>query len=203
MLQQYLGYYTHNGVGYIFMSFIDGRPLNDAVLYSYSPEQRSSLADSLLSVITRLQDIPPAPPSSAIGGLAGSAPLILPPDFPPSSFPSEVSLYTFMSNYIGDLFGQSAVWASLKTLATRPTSRDLRFVHGDLAGRNLLVRDARIVGLLDWEWSGWYPKEFEAARGVSELRARPSRVAEVILGHLRVQDSDLVNKLVEFYGCLP
>jgi serine/threonine protein kinase len=33
--------------------------------------------------------------------------------------------------------------------------------HGDLSPRNILVRESRIVGLLDWECAGWYPEYWE------------------------------------------
>ncbi|KAF1962901.1 hypothetical protein CC80DRAFT_499209 [Byssothecium circinans] len=32
------------------------------------------------------------------------------------------------------------------------------FSHGDLAQQNILVKDSRITGLLDWEYAGWYPE---------------------------------------------
>jgi len=30
--------------------------------------------------------------------------------------------------------------------------------HGDLAARNILVRDARVVAIVDWEMAGFYPE---------------------------------------------
>ncbi|KAL1738701.1 kinase-like protein, partial [Schizophyllum fasciatum] len=35
------------------------------------------------------------------------------------------------------------------------------FTHGDLAPRNILVRGDRIVAIIDWEESGWYPEHWE------------------------------------------
>jgi len=35
------------------------------------------------------------------------------------------------------------------------------FTHGDLAPRNILVKDGEIVGIIDWECSGWYPEYSE------------------------------------------
>jgi len=35
------------------------------------------------------------------------------------------------------------------------------FTHGDIASRNILVRDGRIVALLDWEFAGWCPDYWE------------------------------------------
>jgi aminoglycoside phosphotransferase len=38
------------------------------------------------------------------------------------------------------------------------------FSHGDLAPRNILVKDGRVVGIIDWETAGWYPEYWEYAR---------------------------------------
>lgn len=33
----------------------------------------------------------------------------------------------------------------------------INFTHGDIAARNIMVRDGQIVAILDWEYAGWYP----------------------------------------------
>ncbi|KAI1333114.1 kinase-like domain-containing protein [Xylariaceae sp. FL0255] len=46
------------------------------------------------------------------------------------------------------------------------------FTHGDIAARNILVRDGKIVALLDWEFAGWYPEYWEyvfAFRGLDNV----------------------------------
>lgn len=35
------------------------------------------------------------------------------------------------------------------------------FTHGDLSSFNILVRDGKIAGLIDWEMSGWLPDYWE------------------------------------------
>lgn len=35
------------------------------------------------------------------------------------------------------------------------------FTHGDLTQHNIIVKDNKIVGLLDWEYAGWYPEYWE------------------------------------------
>lgn len=35
------------------------------------------------------------------------------------------------------------------------------FTHGDLNPFNILVSRDKIVGLIDWEFSGWYPHYWE------------------------------------------
>ncbi|KAL4922709.1 kinase-like domain-containing protein [Aspergillus aurantiobrunneus] len=35
------------------------------------------------------------------------------------------------------------------------------FTHGDLDPFNVLIRDGKVVGIIDWEFSGWYPHYWE------------------------------------------
>ncbi|PVH73062.1 kinase-like protein [Cadophora sp. DSE1049] len=45
------------------------------------------------------------------------------------------------------------------------------FTHGDLSSLNILVRGDKIVGIIDWETSGWYPGywEYTTAKQVSPM----------------------------------
>ncbi|EXJ93673.1 hypothetical protein A1O1_02065 [Capronia coronata CBS 617.96] len=38
------------------------------------------------------------------------------------------------------------------------------FTPGDLSSRNIMVKDGRIVGIIDWEYAGWYPEYWEFVR---------------------------------------
>lgn len=38
------------------------------------------------------------------------------------------------------------------------------YTHGDLTPRNIMVKDGRIVAILDWEFAGWYPEYWEYAK---------------------------------------
>ncbi len=38
---------------------------------------------------------------------------------------------------------------------------EIVFTHGDLNMRNILVKDGRISGIVDWENAGWYPEYWE------------------------------------------
>ncbi|EFE44535.1 hypothetical protein TRV_00671 [Trichophyton verrucosum HKI 0517] len=35
------------------------------------------------------------------------------------------------------------------------------FTHGDLNPSNILVREGKVVGIIDWEFAGWYPPYWE------------------------------------------
>ncbi|KAI1977057.1 hypothetical protein LOZ53_002476 [Ophidiomyces ophidiicola] len=47
----------------------------------------------------------------------------------------------------------------------RAKNGEQRFVltHGDLAARNIMVADGKITGLVDWEYSGFFPEYMEYA----------------------------------------
>jgi aminoglycoside phosphotransferase (APT) family kinase protein len=36
-----------------------------------------------------------------------------------------------------------------------------KFAHGDLNPCNVIVREGKVVGIIDWEFSGWYPPYWE------------------------------------------
>lgn len=40
------------------------------------------------------------------------------------------------------------------------------FSHGDLRPQNILVKDEKVIGVIDWEFSGWYPEYWEFAKAL-------------------------------------
>lgn len=43
----------------------------------------------------------------------------------------------------------------------RSTNYRIVFAHGDLHQNNILVKDGKITGLIDWEQAGWYPEYWD------------------------------------------
>lgn len=65
---------------------------------------------------------------------------------------------------------QSMYWHQITTQLGAESP--IVFTHGDIAARNILVRDGRIVAVLDWEFAGWYPEYWEyvfALRGLDNV----------------------------------
>lgn len=54
-------------------------------------------------------------------------------------------------------------WDDVKAMAARQDGvwPQPVFTHGDLNPSNILVRGDEIVGIIDWEFSGWYPHYWE------------------------------------------
>lgn len=40
------------------------------------------------------------------------------------------------------------------------------FTHGDLRLQNIMVKDGCVSGVLDWEFSGWYPEYWEFSKAL-------------------------------------
>jgi aminoglycoside phosphotransferase (APT) family kinase protein len=52
------------------------------------------------------------------------------------------------------------------------TNHAIVFTHGDLAPRNILVREGKVVAVLDWENAGWYPEYWEFVKTFNALDQR-------------------------------
>ena len=46
-------------------------------------------------------------------------------------------------------------------MARMSTNHRVRFTHGDLTPRNIIIKDGKIQAIVDWEFAGWYPEHFE------------------------------------------
>jgi len=73
-------------------------------------------------------------------------------------FITESEFNTFLSS---DMMSQAL--KILREIAIRFLRTDHMVVltHGDFAPRNIIVKRGRVVGLLDWEYAGWYPENWE------------------------------------------
>ncbi|KAI0354170.1 hypothetical protein OH77DRAFT_1426192 [Trametes cingulata] len=118
----------------------------------------AALVQDLRDVFTELRSLPP--PSPAVTGLsgrplkcnrAGEAKLIGP-------FKDQQEFKDF-------LFAQASTTRMnmLRRLAKPVNAKQHRicFTHADIAARNILVKDGRLAGILDWEFAGWYPEYWE------------------------------------------
>lgn len=61
------------------------------------------------------------------------------------------------------VFNESLRIGILPDLSHR-SDHDIVFTHGDINMRNLLFKDGRISGIVDWETAGWYPEYWEQTK---------------------------------------
>lgn len=138
---------------FMVMKRIDGEPL-DTVWAGMTTVQQSNVIRQLRDIIAQLRALPP-PNSSAISGLYGrqckDARVASMVPFGP--FKSESEFNDFLVK-----IGQGNSSSDLFFDETRKMMCDTHrivFTHGDFAPRNILVRGDMVVGLVDWEHSGY------------------------------------------------
>jgi tRNA A-37 threonylcarbamoyl transferase component Bud32 len=148
---------VEHGNTVILMEYIDGVQL-DSVWYTLRAEQKDDILSQLKGFIEQLRSLP-FPPGSPIASASGGECLDM-----------RVSSFSFGTFATEKDFNDKLI-ARLTGLQTAEKLRNLRtllrddhailFSHGDLVPRNILVRDGRIVALVDWEQAGWRPEYWE------------------------------------------
>lgn len=54
----------------------------------------------------------------------------------------------------------------LSKLVRAMPSHDIVLTHADLSPRNIIVNGDQVVGIIDWEMSGFYPEYWEYAKAM-------------------------------------
>ncbi|KAI9062198.1 kinase-like protein [Trametes sanguinea] len=97
-------------------------------------------------------------------------------DPPTSPYTSYAEFHGYFLKRFAPRYSDSPMYSDLQKLV-RESPQEVTPVlsHGDLADRNILVKDNRIVAVVDWETLGWYPEFWEVmgvrnSYGGQELR---------------------------------
>lgn len=127
-------------------------------------QQRDVITDQLRDYITQLRTLP-SPYGKRICDASGGPVL----DFRITCsgrvgpWDNETSFVDFTTE-----FAKSFVHPDIVTSA-RAQMRDnhrIYFTHGDLAPRNIMVKDGKITGLVDWGNAGWFPEHWELVKAM-------------------------------------
>ncbi|UNI14719.1 hypothetical protein JDV02_001320 [Purpureocillium takamizusanense] len=150
---------SSDGGGRIRMDYIDGQPL-DQLWPDMCAAQRKDVALQLREIVDRMRSAAPPPPN-LIGACDGTEIRDTRLYFTYHSAPcrDEAGFNEFLLSSLYKVT-PPLVWEAF----TRRLRTDHRIVlsHCDLTPRNILVdKDGRIIGLVDWEDSGWYPEYWE------------------------------------------
>ncbi|OCT49045.1 Protein kinase-like protein [Cladophialophora carrionii] len=70
------------------------------------------------------------------------------------------------------------------------TDHKIVFTHGDLSPINIIVREGRVVGIVDWEYAGWYPEHWEFVQFFRAMYADYRNFADVIFD--KIYSTELV-----------
>lgn len=133
------------------MDRVDGVELRDVILQS-TEEQRESYIRQVADMLAELRGLK-SPFGSMICSASG-APVLLRDTFgvkPHGPYSSEEE---FNKAICMDLTLPPSVLC-------HDIAHPIVFTHGDLSPRNIMVKDGRVVAIIDWETAGWLPASWE------------------------------------------
>ncbi|KAI0351279.1 kinase-like protein [Trametes cingulata] len=178
-------YWEEDNDGYLIMEYVEGEILQ-RVWRNLTDAQRLSVMRRLAGFVDELRSLsqPPPPPeanlprSGWIGSPLGHALIdycMTGGDDPLGPFANEREFYDWrLSQYrqFGEIDPPTGV--RLAEMRQRmPDDHPIVFTHGDINGRNVLVRvhgdgpdDVEITALIDWEQAGWRPIYWESRKWI-------------------------------------
>ncbi|KAK7703393.1 hypothetical protein SLS64_009062 [Diaporthe eres] len=150
----------------ITMQYVEGQTLQQAwpVL---TPDQQSDVLAQLSDYIAQLRALR----GIHIGRLDGQG-VVVPSRMTRSGGPfcTVSELHDWLVKPPRRLEQQSMYWHQITTQLG--TDYPIVFTHGDIAARNIMIRDGRIVAIMDWEFAGWYPEYWDyvfTMRGLDKI----------------------------------
>ncbi|WXC64563.1 hypothetical protein SNK03_010373 [Fusarium graminearum] len=159
--------FVHNNQEFIVVERVQGQTLAKALSAS-SKAEIDNILMQLRQMFQELRTLPP-PPSTGVqsclgGSLRDSRIPRSRPRFGP--FKSIQDFHLWLRDGLrpeehpdrGD-----DDWKGIKDMASKqdgPWPPPV-FTHGDLSPFNIMVRDGRVVSIIDWEFAGWYPYYWE------------------------------------------
>lgn len=174
--------FIYKSRAYIVMECVQGRVLN-AAWATMSEKSRQELLQQLKGMLEELRALKPPQGvvgvQSCVGGSLEDARI---PHcrnrFGPFKTIQEFHLWLRKGLELSTIEEKQHVsqdWVDLKEMAVRQDGEwpPPVFTHGDLHPFNILVRDGKIVSIIDWEFSGWYPYYWEYSCAWYGAKLRP------------------------------
>ncbi|KAJ9298953.1 hypothetical protein DTO271G3_3195 [Paecilomyces variotii] len=163
---------------YTEMEYIEGTNLETAWTGGvFSPAQKKAIVKELAGFVEQLRRL--KPPHE---GIVASAELRSVLDYRVGTslfgpFHNHEEFHSFLRGHI-PLESCSQVYGEP---VSRCHSRQYRscFSHSDLVPRNIIVRDGKVVALVDWAFAGWYPEYWEYTKAHYGLLNMPDWYAEL------------------------
>lgn len=165
-----LGLVRIGGVCLIFMSYIGSVPLGE-VWPTFDSSQKASISNQLNTILADLRTLPFIE-GTPLGGVVGEGCRDLRRHVRVSEIPiislEDFETFLFSSSHPGG----SVFVKFLRQLSPSSTNHPgprIVFTHGDLRPDNIMVELAddnkyMVSGILDWEYSGFYPDYYESVR---------------------------------------
>lgn len=158
-----LDLYKFNGRTCLLMEYIDGRTLS-SVWNKLSHEEKLSCMGQLSGYLSQLRALECPEPGKvqAVDGRGCWDCRIEKGEWGP--FESHAAFTHFI--YYDSLCELPDEYPLAQQPLEKIKDRTWRtvFTHGDLAPHNILWKDGKIVAIIDWEMSGWFPEYWEYTR---------------------------------------
>jgi serine/threonine protein kinase len=139
----------------ILMDFVEGDTL-ESVWPTLSESEKESIARQLGQFISSMRS--GRQDEVYIGAINGPARDCRRfSDYTGGPFTDETSFNAFVCN----IYKQCPKPIRDAFIASMRTDHAIRFTHGDLSPRNIIVKDGKLQAVVDWEFAGWYPEHFE------------------------------------------
>ncbi|CAG8224377.1 unnamed protein product [Penicillium olsonii] len=165
-----LGLVRMSGISLIFMSYMRSTPLGN-VWHTLDSGQKTSLSNQLNIILEDLRTLP-FTEGSPLGGVAGEGCRDLRRHVRASKTPitslEDFETFLFSSSHPGgNVFVEFL--RQLSPLSIAHSGPRIVFTHGDIRPDNIMVQLAdnnkyMISGIIDWEYSGFYPDYYESVR---------------------------------------
>ncbi|KAA1477650.1 hypothetical protein DENSPDRAFT_617421 [Dentipellis sp. KUC8613] len=153
--------YTIAGMVHIEMDYVKGEcPIS--IWNHISPEEKKQLMTELEGYVKQLRTLPPPYPEAVCAVNGASAHdhrfglHVAGPFLTHDEFHRFLRLDSDLDSW-NEEECKEVYLAHSKKYASK-------FTHGDLAPRNVLVRDGHIVAILDWDSAGWRPEYWEVTK---------------------------------------
>jgi hypothetical protein len=165
-----LGLVRMSGISLIFMSYMRSTPLGE-VWHTLKSCQKTSLRNQLNTILADLRTLP-VTEGAPLGGVAGEGCKDLRRHVRMSNTPifslEDFETFLFSSPHAGGSVFVEFLRRLSPSFAQTSGSR-IVFTHGDIRPDNIMVELAdnnqyMISGILDWEYSGFYPDYYESVR---------------------------------------
>ncbi|KAF7513871.1 hypothetical protein GJ744_006485 [Endocarpon pusillum] len=149
------------------MNYIDGENLRDC-WPQFSDGEKQRIAEQMGRILAQLRGLK----GSYIGAInRGPAEDNRRSSYRGGPFDSENDWNQFL---LGNMIRQTPALYRYALQQKFKTNHQVVFTHADLGLRNILVKNGHIVGLLDWESSGWYPEHWEYVKFCTASTSEPT-----------------------------
>ena len=168
----------------------------DKVIDTLTVEELSHIASQLKSILAQLRSVES---SKMLGSVSGGP--YRNEFFPPHVAPKHAfsSVGEFLDHYRQMLMLFCTEQYTESLLSRIPRNAAIKFTHGDLLPKNIIVEGSRITGIVDWATGGFYPAYWEYCRMHDPNFMTPGWklvLQEVFLGEPREMEINAVCELL-------